>query len=327
MVRLGDRVRVGKELELWVQTPTWANQEVAGESHYVDALAALVDGPVSESGTEVWVPAQLRPEPDNRHDRNAVAVVCRDRVVGYLPKEDAVRYSTPLQQLVAGGFAPTTKARVWVGRRPSWDERRGSTVVASVQVCLPEPHMLTPVNAAPAETHVLLPHGAAIQVSGEEKHLSALVPHLRAEREAWVHATLHPLDETSGRTSKTVVEVRVDGERVGQLTPRMSGELLPVVAHLADRGTTTAVRAIVKGNRLKADVVLHCARAGELSDDWFGESGTSASPTPPEPPAPAQMPPPVAPQGWYADPSARDQWRWWDGAAWTDHVAPMEAAR
>jgi len=28
-----------------------------------------------------------------------------------------------------------------------------------------------------------------------------------------------------------------------------------------------------------------------------------------------------APPGWYEDPVARHQWRFWDGARWTDHVA------
>ena len=29
----------------------------------------------------------------------------------------------------------------------------------------------------------------------------------------------------------------------------------------------------------------------------------------------------VHPAGWYADPTGRHQHRYWDGAAWTDHVA------
>jgi hypothetical protein len=27
--------------------------------------------------------------------------------------------------------------------------------------------------------------------------------------------------------------------------------------------------------------------------------------------------------GWFADPSGAPTWRYWDGAAWTDHVSPM----
>jgi putative membrane protein len=37
--------------------------------------------------------------------------------------------------------------------------------------------------------------------------------------------------------------------------------------------------------------------------------------------APTVAPPPAsAPAGWFADPSGRHQWRYWDGSAWTDHV-------
>jgi hypothetical protein len=30
----------------------------------------------------------------------------------------------------------------------------------------------------------------------------------------------------------------------------------------------------------------------------------------------------TAPAGWYTDPSGQEQQRWWDGAAWTEHVQP-----
>jgi hypothetical protein len=33
----------------------------------------------------------------------------------------------------------------------------------------------------------------------------------------------------------------------------------------------------------------------------------------------------TAPAGWYRDPSGQEQQRWWDGAAWTDHVQPAVA--
>ena len=41
--------------------------------------------------------------------------------------------------------------------------------------------MLSPVNTAPAEPHRMLPPGGAIQVTGEEEHLDALVPLLNRE--------------------------------------------------------------------------------------------------------------------------------------------------
>jgi collagen type III alpha len=49
----------------------------------------------------------------------------------------------------------------------------------------------------------------------------------------------------------------------------MSGELLPGVRHFADRGLTTGARAILKGNKLKADITLYVARSGELAEGWL----------------------------------------------------------
>src|SRR5690242_19345636 len=49
----------------------------------------------------------------------------------------------------------------------------------------------------------------------------------------------------------------------------MSSENLPAVDFLAEQGAVAAVRARVKGNRIKAEVVLYCCRAHEISEDWF----------------------------------------------------------
>lgn len=37
--------------------------------------------------------------------------------------------------------------------------------------------------------------------------------------------------------------------------------------------------------------------------------------------APAQVSTPTTPAGWYPDPSGRFEMRYWDGSAWTEHVA------
>lgn len=322
----------GEPFPLWVRQSTYANQEVAGESHYLDALRRLV-GPVGEEGAEIWTDAVLRPEPKNRHDSNAVAVVCAGETVGYLPKEDAREYAAPLSALVAAGWQPVTRARVWAGRREDWNDRRERyepVLIAAVRLCLPEPHLLAPVNLPPDGPYVMLPVGSGIQVTGEEKHLDALAPLLVGAGECWVHATVHELVETGPRSTKTVVEVRIGGEPVGRLTPKMSGELLPAIQHLAGRGATTVVRALVKGNRLKADVVLHCRRSGELDSAWFDEPvqrtrqpesavvKAESAVAPAEPPAPPSLPP----AGWYLDPYSDVHWRWWDGSMWSAHQSP-----
>jgi hypothetical protein len=49
------------------------------------------------------------------------------------------------------------------------------------------------------------------------------------------------------------------------------------------------------------------------------EAPAAAEPEPVAEPAPAAEP--AVPAGWYADPSGRFELRYWDGAAWTEHVS------
>lgn len=47
-----------------------------------------------------------------------------------------------------------------------------------------------------------------------------------------------------------------------------------------------------------------------------------------QPPPPAVPPPPTRrPSGWFVDPWASDQWRWWDGSSWTGHVAGRDTGK
>jgi hypothetical protein len=210
-----------------------------------------------------------------------------------------------------------------------------------VRLDLAEPHMLVPANMPPSGDHRLLPIGNAIQVTGEEKYLDALAPLLRPEGECWAHVTLHEVVEQLARSSRTVLEVRVDGACVGQLSPKMSGELLPAIRYLAERDEVAAARAIVKGNRIKTEVVLYVARAHELPESWLSDAGPTAhaapsqasvdtearqrshAPIPPPPTGfafvvPPDWPSPPAdwtpPPGWQPDPGwppAPDEWQWW----------------
>ena len=72
---------------------------VAGESHYQEALRALTGTDGSEA-VRIEVEAALVPEPENPHDPNAVMVQIRERLVGYLPREAAVAYG-PMVRIVA----------------------------------------------------------------------------------------------------------------------------------------------------------------------------------------------------------------------------------
>ncbi len=83
---------------------------VAGESHYQDALHTIVgviEGEVRQDAT-----AHLFPEPDNAHDPNAVRVEIEGSKVGYLPRDSAAEYATGLARIAARGRMPACEALI-----------------------------------------------------------------------------------------------------------------------------------------------------------------------------------------------------------------------
>lgn len=96
--------------------------DIVGESHYQDALSRIA-GPKTEEGVEWYCEAELRPEPSNPHDRNAVAVMIQGLKVGYLAREDAMAWKRALAN-TGRPDAPTLVDAVIVGgwRRPGGDE-------------------------------------------------------------------------------------------------------------------------------------------------------------------------------------------------------------
>jgi hypothetical protein len=100
-------------VEAW--TTGYPSQHVVGESNYFSDLKVIANrlgvGPPGEEMTT----AVLVAEPNNRHDRNAVAITVDGKTVG-LPREDAVHYSPVLLGLAERGIAISVPARVWWGQ-------------------------------------------------------------------------------------------------------------------------------------------------------------------------------------------------------------------
>lgn len=109
--------KVGKAEELDVFGPDfhhrflrrWGDRQdgelgAVGESFYMDALEGLVLHVVRDDVRSGSFDAWLKPEPDNPHDRNAVAVVAVEQPdfiekVGHLPKAEAKRWQPVLLEL------------------------------------------------------------------------------------------------------------------------------------------------------------------------------------------------------------------------------------
>lgn len=104
---------------------------VAGESHYQDALRELTGSDGRDSVRRDFE-AVLAPEPDNPFDRNAVKVLIADRLVGYLPRDEASAYGPLLERLAQRGRRGACEAVA---------SRRGGGGTANIGVVLrlPEP--------------------------------------------------------------------------------------------------------------------------------------------------------------------------------------------
>lgn len=292
------------EFELWARN-SWPAFDVVGESYHEPAIRALFRPPIGQAGQELILRAVLVPEPNNRYDRNAVMVVVQGQHVGYLPKEAASAYQPMIAQLNRQGFAAVTPCRVWASEYESFDSidlrgrsRTKMVLSASVRLVLDEWWMCVPANLPPLVPHVLLPQGSALQVRKEEEHQERLRPLLRPQGEAWAYATLGVVVDVTARASKELVEIRIDGQRIGELTPSMSAEFIPIIRQLERAGKQTAARVVVKGNQIKADVVLYAQKASQLDASWIAANApdpaaTVAVPTPVN--LPAAQPGPATP--------------------------------
>lgn len=262
--------------------PPWSErlsaQNVVGESFHLAAFKALAAAyghrSVPEYGVEITeARAGIVPDPENAYDSNAVAVWIDGRhLVGHLPRDVASLYTHQLECLDRGTYLQVP-ARVWIGKSFDWDESSGREVTGirgSVTVRLPEPDGVAAFNDLPAEPHSVLPWGRAVQITGEEHHMDVLRTFSLGTVPRHVAATLHLVDEPrrTGDPAR-VIEVRLDGQRVGVMSKTLSDQIADLVSYVTDNGRTPVARAIIKGSDLRADVVVHVARTSEVPQKWL----------------------------------------------------------
>ena len=245
----------------------------------------------SGSSTEVKRDFELVPEPDNRHDEWAIAVQADGTTVGYLPRDSARDWAQPVRRIVASGFTPITAGRVWAYEADDWGniDRRGNPVRevrSTVQLKLGDLQTSLPFNDPPTTPYTMLPRSAIVQVTKEDEHVDTLVKFVPPSGYGLVFATLHEVTTISGKTTKSTVEVRIDDERVGQLTPQMSQRFLPMIRHLADRHLLPACWADITGSAVAAEVRIDAIKANEADDDILNGPAVTIPPLVPNRPDP-----------------------------------------
>lgn len=255
--------------------------DLVGEYYHSDAIREAIGGFPETGGSEQTdVQVELVPEPDNPYGRQGQAISARinNKVVGYLSNDDAARWHRELHRIVASGVVPVTQGNVLAYWRTSYEERRSRfsqdqpafELETNIRIRLPEPGYLVPLNVQKFENLSVLPWGNALQVTGEDEHLDHLVQYVPMSGEGMVVLTLHRITHTLKNGSvRDLVEVRLDGRRVGQLTPASSSHFLPTIDHADDMGKSLGVWAKLQGSSIAVELTVHGARAKELSDDWL----------------------------------------------------------
>lgn len=252
------------------------NTEVAGEFARLDAIHRAI-GRKPKRDEQIVIDdltAELRPEPRNPHDHNAVMVIIEGQHVGYLERDVAAIYQPHLLRVVRAGYMPTTGARIWANARADWENPRKTFYGANVRVALNDPQLLLPANDPPLEPHSILPWGNALQVTGEEAHQEVIAPYLAQGGDAVALGTLATVEVSTARTTRKLIEVRIDGHRVGQLSPASSQHFLPTIEHLAATGLLASVWLRVKGSAIATQVTVQATKAHELPEHWFSRANT-----------------------------------------------------
>lgn len=250
---------------------SWCDYEIVGEYYYMDNIQRLFPSTWNRDGEELLRDVELVPEPDNPYDKWAISVRADGHVLGHLRSEDAPAWAAVIRRITASGLTAITDGRLYLYQRPDWNnlDRYGdprTETRARISIKLGSPELALPLNDPPAVAYTLIPRSASVQVTKEDEHFDTLVGYIPPSGRGLLYATLHEGMATTVRTTKTVVEVRIDDQRIGQLSPQMSQRFLPMIHHLEARGLVTACRGDITGSSIAAEVRIDAVKANEVED-------------------------------------------------------------
>jgi hypothetical protein len=201
------------------------------------------------------------------------------RTLGYLDADDAPAWAGVVRRIIASGFVPATASRIWASEYDGWD---GVEFRAGVSIALGKPTEALPLNDPPSVPFTMLPRSSLVQVTKEDEHFGALLKFVPDGGYGTLFVTLH--EQPSGSRTKPYVEVRIDDECVGQLTPQMGQRFLPMIRHLQDRGLRTACWGDITGSAVAAEVRLDAIKANQASPSVLDGAPVTVPPLLPESP-------------------------------------------
>ncbi len=246
--------------------------QVVGEEPRQDAIGAIA-GPKAYEGAWTERVAELRPEPDNPYDGNAIAVDIDGQHVGYLPRREAATHRRLIDRAIAQQGRATCGAVINGGwRRPEGDPE-GSEGFFGVRLYFGYANTRATHEDLPAPTadeeripYVITDDGHDhITVTGEENHQDAITTSLG---DGW--AGDHPFRLLELRLGKDPkgrpgVAIGLDRQLVGWLTPKMAERFRPAVEATRAKGRRLTACATLQPSKRKGcedeiDIVLRVPR-------------------------------------------------------------------
>lgn len=103
----------------WYDLPPAGYFMVAGVEHHKGNLARSIPA-TREEVVYDDVPVTLHRDPRNAYDRNAVEVRLNDRLIGYIPREQAGTWTAYLARLDDAGYGARATARIRVVNNTYW---------------------------------------------------------------------------------------------------------------------------------------------------------------------------------------------------------------
>lgn len=247
---------------LFPSSKNWYNLDVVGEYYHDSEIRRAAFAAERQSDGSYHFPVTLVAEPDNPHDINGHAISVRNGkdVLGYIAAEKCSDYFPEVARVCASGYVPELNARLWC----SGDLLdRDSSLYLFLSIL--DPGRNVPLNNPPTEGWALIPYGSPFQVTKESDHFDVLQDYVPPSGTGALLVTLHK-EMLGAKTKRIGLEVRLDGERVGELSKAASEKLMPMVDHFDNLGLTTVARAVIQGSGLAAELTIHVKRAHELED-------------------------------------------------------------
>lgn len=242
--------------------PWGSTVEVVGESYYQDSFLSIC-GPKCSDGHDVECVAELRPEPDNQYDPAAIGIYVTGLKVGHLSREDARSYRAVVLDAIDEHGVASCSGLI----RGGWDRGHGDEGHFGIQLRFSDRRWAL---VDPDDDEIRLPPGGSVSVSNEERYQDTL---LDATKGRDVTARSYPvlaelvLAQTNPWTksdASPILEVRLDGQTAGFLTPAMTNRFRPIVeAAVAEGKRVTTEASLYTGTKGGEDIVeirLHAER-------------------------------------------------------------------